>query len=326
VFALVALARAGAVRRRARRVASVAAAGLAALVAGGCGTGATSGHDGRVAVVATTTQLGDFAREVGGEDADVTQILHPNTDPHEYEPRPKDVRETASARVILTSGDGLDDWMGDIVDQSGADAPVVDVASRLRIRAPGDGTRVDPHWWHDPRNAEQAVRVIRDALVRADPRRRGLFTRNAARYLAQVRALDTRLQRCFAAVPRAQRRLVTDHDAFTYFARRYGITVVGAVIPSQTTQGQPSAGDVADLVRTIRRQRVRAVFPEHAVNQGLAKTIARETGATSRYALYGDTLGDAGSRGATYLGMEQANADAMVRGFTGGARGCGGAA
>jgi ABC-type Zn uptake system ZnuABC Zn-binding protein ZnuA len=120
-----------------------------------------------------------------------------------------------------------------------------------------------------------------------------------------------------------QRKLVTDHDAFGYFAARYGIQVVGALLPSQTTQAQPSAGDVARLGEQIRRERVKAVFPESSLNPKLAEAIARQTGARSDFTLYGDTLGPPGSDGDTYLGMERHNADAMVRGFTGGARGCG---
>jgi len=127
---------------------------------------------------------------------------------------------------------------------------------------------------------------------------------------------------CFAAVPRAERKLVTDHDAFAYFARRYGITIVGAVIPSQTTQSQPSAGETAKLVELVRREHVKAVFPEQSVNARLVETVARETGVSSDHRLYGDTLGPKGSTGATYLRMEAANANEMVRGFTGGARGC----
>src|ERR671922_285895 len=130
------------------------------------------------------------------------------------------------------------------------------------------------------------------------------------------------LAACFARLPRSERKLVTDHDAFGYFTHRYGLDVVGAVIPSQTTQAQPSAGATARLVRLIRREHVRAVFPESSVNRRVADTIARETGATSRYTLYGDTLGPAGSPGATYLGMERANADAIVRGLSGGRLRC----
>ena len=125
-----------------------------------------------------------------------------------------------------------------------------------------------------------------------------------------------------AVLARAERRLVTDHDAFGYFAARYGIEVVGAVIPSQVTQAQPSAGDTARLIALVRREHVLAIFPESSLNRRLAEQIAREAGARADLVLYGDTLGPAGSAGATYLGMERANADAMVRGFTGGREGC----
>jgi ABC-type Zn uptake system ZnuABC Zn-binding protein ZnuA len=125
-----------------------------------------------------------------------------------------------------------------------------------------------------------------------------------------------------ALVPTAQRTMVTDHDAFGALAARYGVTIVGAVIPARTTQAQPSAGELSRLAAVIRRTHVRAVFPETSVNPRLARAIARQTGASSDYELYGDTLGPAGSDGATYVQSEVHNADAMLRGFTGGARGC----
>ena len=164
--------------------------------------------------------------------------------------------------------------------------------------------------------------AIRDALAKADPRATAVIDAGAEAYLAKLRALDAGIAKCMASVPAAQRKLVTDHDAFGYFARRYGIDVVGAVIPSQTTQAQPSAGDLAKLTTLIRREGVKAIFPESSINPKLANAIARETGASADHTLYGDTLGPADSSGATYLAMEAANADAMVRGFTGGARGC----
>jgi zinc/manganese transport system substrate-binding protein len=141
-------------------------------------------------------------------------------------------------------------------------------------------------------------------------------------YLAKLRALDDAIAACIRGVPVAQRKLVTDHDAFNYFARRYGIQVVGAVIPSQTPQAQPSARDVARLTQTIRREHVTAIFPESSINPKLTQAIANQTGATSDYTLDGDTLGPKGSAGGTYLKMEQANADAMVRGFTGNSQSC----
>ena len=117
------------------------------------------------------------------------------------------------------------------------------------------------------------------------------YAHNASAYLSKLRTLDDGIAACLRRVPASQRKLVTDHDAFGYFARRYAITVVGAVIPSQSTQAQPSAGGVARLVGLIRREHVRAVFPESSVNPKLAPAIAAQTGAASNLTLYGDTLG-----------------------------------
>ena len=233
----------------------------------------------------------------------------------------------SDAALVLTSGDGLDAWMGEVVSDGGGDPRVVDVGAGVPVRRDGEDTGeeaspVDPHWWHDPRNAEAAVAAIRDALTRADPEGRAVYAANADAYLARVRALDRGIAACIATVPAGERKLVTDHDAFSYFTGRYDITVVGAVIPSQSTQAQPSAGDVARLTDLIRKEGVTAVFPESSLSPKLAEAIAAQTGATAQYALYGDTLGPEGSPGATYLGMERANADAMMRGFTAGARGC----
>jgi ABC-type Zn uptake system ZnuABC Zn-binding protein ZnuA/ABC-type Mn2+/Zn2+ transport system permease subunit len=323
VFAAVAAARVLGVRRTAG---AVAAAATAALLAG-CGAAGGPAPPGQAKVIATTTQIGDFARAVGGDRAEVVQILKPNTDPHDYEPRPSDVLETGDADVVLLNGDELDHWMGQVVEAAGGDPAIVDLGEREPVKLAGESegaeaSRYDPHWWHDPRNAEAAVVAIRDALTKANPGARAAYARNAAEYLAKLRALDHGVAACIGSVPPGARKLVTDHDAFGYFARRYGITVVGAVIPSQSTQAQPSAGDVAALTRLIRREGVKAVFPESSINPKLAEAIASQTGATSDYELYGDTLGAKGSSGATYLSMERANADAMVRGFTAGARGC----
>jgi ABC-type Zn uptake system ZnuABC Zn-binding protein ZnuA/ABC-type Mn2+/Zn2+ transport system permease subunit len=319
VFAAVALLRI--LRGRRAALAAAAAVGVAGIA--GCGSSAVDSA--KLQVVATTPVVADFARQVGGDAVQVVQILQPNSDPHAYEPRPSDVRHTADAQVVLESGFELDHWMDDVVDQSGADPEVVDLARRLPVRLAGeedDGAN-DPHWWHDPSNATAAVTEIAAAFARADPDQTAAFDANATAYRDQLRALEDQVRACVDAVPADQRKLVTDHDALNYFAHRYGVDVVGAVIPSQSTQAQASAGEVADLVDTIRAQDVKAIFPESSVNAKLARTIARQTGARVGDELYADTLGPAGSAGATYLQAERHNADAIVRGFTGGARGCG---
>jgi ABC-type Zn uptake system ZnuABC Zn-binding protein ZnuA/ABC-type Mn2+/Zn2+ transport system permease subunit len=324
-FVLAAAGRALAGSRRRRP--SLALAGLLALAlfGAGCGTGGSSGD--RLPVVATTTQIGDFVRAVGGNAVAVDQILQPNTDPHEYEPRPSDVTGAAGAKLVFASGDGLDDWIGEIVSDSGSEAEAVDLGAVVPQRLPGESSgaeasRFDPHWWHDPRNAEAAVTAIERHLAAADPSHRRLFARNADAYLDELRRLDAGIARCMAAVPPARRKLVTDHDAFGYFAHRYRIDVVGAVIPSQTTQAQPSAKDLSALAALIEREHVAAIFPESSLSAKVAEAIAAQTGASADHSLYGDTLGPQGSDGATYLTMEAANADAMVRGFTDGRRGC----
>jgi zinc/manganese transport system substrate-binding protein len=314
VFALVALLRARAARR-------VVALGLVALGLAGCAGGSGGSHG--LDVVATTTQIGDWARVVGGPDATVHQLLQPNTDPHEYEPRPADVTATAGADLVFENGDRLDAWMSDVVSHSGGHPTVIDLGTPLPVRLPGESSgaeasRFDPHWWHDPRNAVVAVRRIERALARAEPAKRAAFARRASAYVGRLHRLDRRIAACVGRVPRSQRALVTDHDAFNYFARRYGIRVVGAIIPSQTSQAQPSAGETARLIELIRSEHVHAVFPESSINQRLARAVARETGARSDLVLYGDTLGPARSPGETYLGMEATNAERMALGFSGG--------
>ena len=298
------------------RPAALTAGALAALaLLAGCGS--SSSADGKLQVVATTTHVADFARAVGGDDVSVDQLLKPNADPHDFEPRPSDVKSLSGAKVVVANGLGLDAWIGGVAKKSGTDAPIADLSERIPVRRPGD-----PHWFQDPINVEDAVKKIRDRLTEADPSHERDYARNTLEYIKRLETLNTGIERCMSAVPASERKLVTDHDAFGYFAARYDIQVIGAVIPSQTTQAQPSARDTAELARTIEREDVQAIFPEESLNADVAKALAKQTGVTAQYSLYGDTLGPAGSPGATYLGMMEANADAMVRGFTGDERRC----
>lgn len=305
----------------------------AALLAGGCDDNRA---DGRARVVVSTTVLGDLVRNVTGDAADVRVLLRAGGDPHGYEPRPGDVLAVADADLVVASGFGLDGWMSKIAEQAGAPRPL-EVGEHVAIVRSGGHAHVhrdgdddgdhdhgdtDPHWWHDPRNAQAAVTAIRDALARANPSARAVYARNATAYLRRLRALDAAVQACVETVPPRQRKLVADHDAFGYFADRYGLRVVGTVLPSSSAHAQPSAGDLAALTRAIERAGVTAIFSQRQSNPKLARAVADETGVRSVESLYGDTLGAAGTRGATYLGMQAHNADAIVRGLTGGRHGC----
>lgn len=299
-------------RARASTVPPLAAA-LAAIVAGCGGDGAPAGD--RLAV-ATTTQVADLVGQVGGGRIEVEGMLRPGGDPHDYEPRPSDVAAVARADVVFRSGGEVDEWLGEVIGNAGGDAEVVTLLGSVARR--GD----DPHWWQDPLAGVRAVGAIRARLARVDPGGRGAYSRNAERAIRRLRALHRRISACVERVPRTRRKIVTTHDSLGYFARRYGIEVVGAVIPSLSTQAQASAGDVDELVERIRRERVSAVFPESSVNPDVERAIAREAGARIGAALYADSLGPEGSPGDTLIGALAADARAIVRGMSGGRVDC----
>jgi ABC-type Zn uptake system ZnuABC Zn-binding protein ZnuA len=279
------------------------------------GGGAAAGGD-TLEVVATTGQAADFAREVGGDAVHVTGLLAPNADPHDFELRPDDVKAIAKADVVVQSGGDLDEWLDDAIGSAGTDAPVVTLSDHVEI------VDDDPHWWQDPTNAVAAVAAIQEALAAADPDRAQAYADRAATYTAQLRRLDRAVRACIDEIPPAQRALVTTHDALGYYARRYGLRVVGAVIPSRSTRAQPSAGDVDALVDAIRREHVPAIFAESSVNADVEEAIAQEAGATIGRALWADTLGPADSDGATYVDSIASNTEAIVDGLTAGKVAC----
>jgi zinc/manganese transport system substrate-binding protein len=289
-----------------------------AVLASGCGDDAEGGGGGRVGAVATTTIVGDLVRSVGGGRIDVDVLVPAGADPHDYEPRPSDAVGLAEADVVFTSGGELDEWLGELIGSAGGEADEVTLIDS--VKTIGD----DPHWWQDPHNAILAVGAIRTALAEADPDGRAVYERNAKAYVRGLRRLDAEVERCMRRVPREKRKLVTTHDALGYFAERYGVEVIGAVIPSLSTQAQPSAKDVDALVEQIEDEGVEAVFPEVAVSQRLERAISRESGAEVGRELWTDSLGDEGSGAATYLDAMRANADALADGMSGGRVSCDG--
>jgi ABC-type Zn uptake system ZnuABC Zn-binding protein ZnuA len=171
----------------------------------------------------------------------------------------------------------------------------------------------DPHWWQDPRNVVRATAAIERAFASADAGGRATYERNAARYGSEVRALDERIASCLDGVDPDRRKLVTNHDAFAYFAGRYDLEILGSIIPGRSTSAQPSAGDVRELVRDIRRENVTTIFPESALNQRLEKAVARDAGAKVGDPLYADTLGP-GENG-TYLEALRHDANLIAASF-----------
>jgi ABC-type Zn uptake system ZnuABC Zn-binding protein ZnuA len=304
---------------------AIAALGLAVA---GCGDD-DSGSSAEVSVSASTTQLADIASNVAGERADVTGILPPNADPHDYEPRPSDAESIGGADLILQSGGDLDLWLDELVESAESDAPVVTMLDFVQTIAGGHAheehageEEIDPHWWQDPANAVIAAETIRDELIEIDPGGREDYEANAADYIEGIEDLDAQIEECMSEIPAEDRKLVTTHDALGYFADRYNIEVVGSVLPALTTQAQPSAGETQELVDLITEEGVNAVFPEAGVNAALEETVAEETGAEIGDELWADTLGPDGSSGETYLEATAHNANALADGFAAGQGAC----
>jgi ABC-type Zn uptake system ZnuABC Zn-binding protein ZnuA len=295
---------------------------LAIAAASGCGDEAGGTGDSEIAAVATTTHVADLVRNVGGERVGVDGLLSADADPHDYEPRPSDAAALADADVVFKSGGDLDEWLDELVESAGGEAAEVTLLEAVEALE-GEGGELDPHWWQDPRNAILAVEAVRAALAEADPAGRAAYTRNAAAYTRELRALDADVATCIQQVPADKRKLVTTHDSLGYFAERYGVEVIGAVIPSLSTQAQPSARDVDELVRQIEDEGVEAIFPEAAVSQKLERAISRESGAEVGEELWADSLGPEGSGAETYLQAMRANAAALAEGMSGGRVTCG---
>jgi manganese/iron transport system substrate-binding protein len=304
-----------------RRVVLLAAACLAVLLAAGCSGsgGATADRDGeggRLRVVATTTQVADLAANVGGDRVRVTSLLKPGIDPHDYEPSPADIDALAHADLVLENGVGLEAWLRDTIDSSGFDGPVVDTSRGVRLRMVGGAP--DPHIWQDPGNAERMAANIERGLVAAEPSAAPAFKAGLAAYTRRLQALDAEVRRQVDSL--ANRKVVTDHDAFGYYLDRYGLELVGTVIPSFDSSAELSGRDIRDLVAKVRATRVRAIFSETTLPPRAAETIGREAGVrvvTGDGALYGDSLGPPGSDGDTYLKMIRHNTGTIVSNLSG---------
>jgi ABC-type Zn uptake system ZnuABC Zn-binding protein ZnuA len=286
---------------------------LVLLFLAGCSS--SDNGDSERRLVATTAHVADLVRHVAGDRASVTQLLPADADPHDYEPRPSDAQALAEATTVFRSGGEVDEWLGDVVGQAGGDAETVTLIDSVERLSD------DPHWWHDARNAQRAVAAIRDALVEADPDGAETYRRNARAYGETLIQLDADVADCVDRLPRERRKLVTTHDSLRYFAARYGFDVVGAAIPSLSSQAQPSAAATERLVDQIREHDVPAIFPEQSLDPRLEEAIAREADAEVAPPLWADTLAPDGDA-STYTGALEANTQTIVAALSEGRLSC----
>jgi len=273
----------------------------------GCGAGTPSPSDGRLRVVATTTQVGEAARGVGGDDIALTVLLKPGAEAHEFEITPTAAAAIERSDVILESGAGLEVWLEGALATIGGRDRLRDMSVGVKLRSPddpGEAGEVDTHYWLTAPNASVMVENVRDALTAARPALAAAFADRAAHYLVRLERVDADIRGLMADIPTERRGIVTNHDALGYFVAEYGLRFVGSVFPSLDVSADPNPAQLADLADTIRSEGVTAIFSESAVNPRLAKAIADETGAhVVQEPLYTDSLGAAGSGADTLDGM-----------------------
>jgi ABC-type Zn uptake system ZnuABC Zn-binding protein ZnuA len=283
----------------------VVAAGLTACGSSTSSSGSAAPHV--LNVVTTTTQLTDFAGNVGGDNVKVYAVLKANIDPHDYEPTPADLDALAKADVIIKNGVGLEKWFDATIKSAEPKGTIIDASVGVTIRAG------DPHIWHNPQNAKIMVANIAKAFEAADAGAATAFAKNAADYSAKLDALDADIKSQLATL--TDKKLVTNHDAFGYYVEHFGLEFVGSVIPSFDSQTELSPQDISDLVAKIKSQGVKAVFSESSLPPKTAEAIAKEAGVkvvAGGDALFGDTLGAPGSDGDTYLKMMEHNTKEIV--------------
>jgi zinc/manganese transport system substrate-binding protein len=280
-------------------------------------------NNAKLDVVATFSILGDLVQNVGGDRVAVRTLVGPGGDAHTFEPSPADSVALNQASLVFENGLEFEPWLDDLYSSSGSKATRVVVTDRIApIEAAAGGQRAegeqprdesDPHVWSDAGNAIRMVESIRDALAKADTNNADAYIANANGYLAELKALDDFIVAETAKLLPQRRKLVTIHDTFGYFAKRYGYEIVGTALGSVSTEAaDPSAGELAKLIEQIKATGVPAIFAENVHNPDLMSRIASEAGVKLGPSLYTDALGEPGSDGDTYLKMMRSNVMAIV--------------
>lgn len=284
---------------------------VALLTASGACTGDAAGPGDRIAVVTTVSPITNIVATVGGDRIFVTGIVPEGTNSHTFEPRPSDAKVLASARIVFANGLNLEEptlklaratvRAGTKIVELGEDtiAPSEQIFDFSFPKSEGDP---NPHLWTNPAYAKRFAQIVRDELVALDPAGVAGFDANYVAFAARIDQLDQAIRTATATVPAGNRKLLTYHDSFPYFARAYGWTIVGAVQPSDFSE--PTPRDVAELIEQIRRERVPAIFGSEVFPSDILQQIARESGAKYVDALRDDDLpGSKGDPQHSYFGL-----------------------
>ena len=282
----------------------------------------------KLRVVATTSIVGDIVHQVGGDKIDLTVLLPIGADPHTFEPTPGDLARVADAHVIFANGLGLEQFLDEMLANAGGHAVLVPVSAGIEPRkfeataAPeGENTAapagaVDPHTWTSPANAIVFVHNIEQTLSALDPANAATYQARAAAYQTKLEELDQWVKAQIDSIPPENRVLVTDHTVFGYFADRYGLKQIGAVIPSFSTAAEPSAKELANLEQVIKQYRVKAIFVGNSVNPALSERVAQDTG-VKLLTIYTGSLGPPGSNADNYIDYIKYDTSTIVNGLKG---------
>ena len=289
---------------------------VAAVAAGVLATGARA--PGQLVVASLNPIVADLARQVGGERVTVIELMKPGMNPHAYRPSPADMRATRAARLVLAAGKGLETYLGDVEDSLEPGQSVLEVGARLPDLTIEHGDEVyaccpnhsvgavDPHWWHDVRQAKRAARILAGEFARLDEAGASVYRERAGMYEGRLDELHRWIVKEVSRIPRRQRVLATSHAAFSYFCDAYGFRSVP--IQGLSTERQATPNYLAEVIDTIRREGVRAIFPEVAANPKVIEAMVKETGVRVGGRLLAGTPGD----GATYEAMMRHNVTAIV--------------
>lgn len=265
-------------------------------------------------VVSTSTIIADLTTTVGGDEIDHTTILKPGSDPHIYEPVPQDSIALEEADLIIYNGYNLEPGIIKLIEAAGIKAvkfAVGEEVQPLDFEYQGQ-VEPDPHVWGDAKNGIIMVKGIRDQLIKISPEDETEFRANADKLIADLEATDKWIREQINRIPPEQRQLITSHDAFQYYANAYGLKITGTLI-GISTEEQPSAQTVKELVDTIKSTGVKAIFAETTINPTLIETVAQEARVKlASQKLYSDSIGVPGSEGDSYLKMLRANTKVIV--------------
>ena len=281
----------------------------------GC-VGTQSLADEPLKVVTSISILADMVTRIGGSHVMVTSLVGIEADAHDFQPTPGNARELQKAKLLVVNGLGLEPWLSRLLQATGYTGDMVTASAGIKPRNASAGVRmVDPHAWQDVANGRAYVATIAAALGRIDPVHEAAYQAAARSFDQELASLDQEMRSAFAALPAANRRIVTDHDAFGYYGDAYGLTLLAA--RGLSREGEAAARATAALIRLIRAEKVRAVFFEAASDPRLMERIAAESGANIGGRLYTDTLSAANGPAATYVAMIRHNTGMIIAALAG---------